>query len=850
MIPVSPQAVSTPAPAFVPPVSRPPPTGPPPVAPPPIAPPPTDVAGPTPAIAGGQAKRYPVPQQPVRPTAAPGQQGVAQQPLYTPAGQPITSGMAQMSMNDSSRQSSAVPRPDGKAAQQSAMTVQQMFAHLPPSAQCSKAFMRMTCNAIPNNASLVSKWNLPLGCLVRPLAPLPQGHPGIPILDSPGALIRCMDCRAYINPFVSFAEGGRRWVCNLCHTANEVPPAYHHTVDMRAVLSGDVSSRPELSCASVEFVATKDYMFRAPQPPVYLFVIDVTQPAVASGSVAVIAAAIKQSLDQLAKEERTMVGFITFDQALHFYNLKSTLSQPQMLVVTDVNDVFLPMPSDLLVNLTDSRKLIEQLLDKLPTMFEQTLNIDTAYGAAVDAAARALKHFGGKVLTFLSSLPTVGPGKLTQREDRKVLGTEKERPLLQPADDFYKNAAVAASGAQICFDSFFLCEGYVDIATVGSLSHFTAGQVFYYPKFHVVQHGEKLGADIMETLLREQGFEAVLRVRCSKGLRVENYYGHYFRRSSDLLTLANVDSGKCYGIELRLDDSVINTNVMFLQTALLYTVPGGVRRIRTHTIAVPVTTNLADLYRYADVEATLNLNSKIGVEKALAGGTQTAREWLVKRCVETLRIYRSFVSSQAKTSQQLVLPETLKLLPIFTLALIKHRGFRAGISVTTDERSYVLRTMSILSTEHLVPFVYPRLFQAWPYPDESELTELPPSLNLSMERLQQQGAFLLTDTTCMYLWVARDVSPTFLECVFGVRLFEELTPQTAFVRPLPNPVSERLMTLIGMVRQMSSEFMPIVVCKQGELLEQRVFGFLVEDKSQAMMSYSDFLAYLHKQIQQ
>jgi len=73
-----------------------------------------------------------------------------------------------------------------------------------------------------------------------------------------------------------------------------VPPAYHQTVDMRAILSRDVTSRPELSCASVEFVATKDYMFRAPQPPVYLFVIDVTQPAIASGSVAVIAAAIKQ----------------------------------------------------------------------------------------------------------------------------------------------------------------------------------------------------------------------------------------------------------------------------------------------------------------------------------------------------------------------------------------------------------------------------------------------------------------------------------------------------------------------------------------------------------------------------
>ena len=33
-----------------------------------------------------------------------------------------------------------------------------------------------------------------------------------------------------------------------------------------------------------------------------------------------------------AANERTMVGFLTFDTSLHFYNLKAALAQPQMLV--------------------------------------------------------------------------------------------------------------------------------------------------------------------------------------------------------------------------------------------------------------------------------------------------------------------------------------------------------------------------------------------------------------------------------------------------------------------------------------------------------------------------------------
>ena len=54
--------------------------------------------------------------------------------------------------------------------------------------------------------------------------------------------------------------------------------------------------------------------------------------------------AIKSSLDELPGSPRTQVGFITFDSSIHFYNLKSTLTAPQMLVVSDVSDVIMPLP--------------------------------------------------------------------------------------------------------------------------------------------------------------------------------------------------------------------------------------------------------------------------------------------------------------------------------------------------------------------------------------------------------------------------------------------------------------------------------------------------------------------------
>lgn len=71
---------------------------------------------------------------------------------------------------------------------------------------------------------------------------------------------------------------------------------------------------------------------RAPMPPSYMFVIDVSVAAIACGMLTAVLDGIKSALDALMANERTMVGFLTFDTSLHFYNLKAGLAQPQMLV--------------------------------------------------------------------------------------------------------------------------------------------------------------------------------------------------------------------------------------------------------------------------------------------------------------------------------------------------------------------------------------------------------------------------------------------------------------------------------------------------------------------------------------
>lgn len=56
-----------------------------------------------------------------------------------------------------------------------------------------------------------------------------------------------------------------------------------------------------------------------------------------------------------------------------------------MLVVSDVEDVFLPKPTDLLVNLQESRAALESLLGRLGDMFQDNQIVGSALGPALQA---------------------------------------------------------------------------------------------------------------------------------------------------------------------------------------------------------------------------------------------------------------------------------------------------------------------------------------------------------------------------------------------------------------------------------------------------------------------------------
>ena len=151
----------------------------------------------------------------------------------------------------------------------------------------------------------------------------------------------------------------------MCNLTNEVPQAFDWDATTQKQL--DRWQRPELNYSVVEFIAPQEYMVRPPQPLVYLFLFDVSYASVTSGLLATGARTILESLDRIPNaDRRTRIGFIAVDSSLHYFSIPrdgAENMETSMLVVSDLEEPFMPTPNDLLVNLYESRECIENFLD-------------------------------------------------------------------------------------------------------------------------------------------------------------------------------------------------------------------------------------------------------------------------------------------------------------------------------------------------------------------------------------------------------------------------------------------------------------------------------------------------------
>ncbi|KAI3455105.1 hypothetical protein Pfo_011768 [Paulownia fortunei] len=715
---------------------------------------------------------------------------------------------------------------------------------------CSPRYMRCTINQIPCTVDLLSTSAMQLALLVQPLAlPHPSEEP-IQVVDfGESGPVRCSRCKGYINPFMKFIDQGRRFICNLCGFTDETPRDYHCNLgpDGRR---RDADERPELCRGTVEFIASKEYMVRDPMPAVFFFLIDVSMNAIQTGATAAACSAISQVISDLPEGPRTMVGIATFDCTIHFYNLKRALQQPLMLIVPDVQDVYTPLESDVIVQLAECRQHLEILLESIPTMFQNNRTSDSAFGAAVKAAFLAMKNTGGKLLVFQSVLPSTGIGSLSAREaegrSNISAGDKEGHKLLQPVDKMLKTMAIEFAEYQVCVDLFITTQTYVDIASLSVVPRTTGGQVYYYYPFSALSDPAKLYNDLRWNVTRPQGLEAVMRVRCSQGIQVQEYSGNFCKRIPTDVDLPAIDCDKTIMVSLKHDDKLHEGSECAFQCALLYTTVYGQRRIRVSTLSLPCTNMLSNLFRSADLDTQFACILKQVANEIPSAPLAQVRDQATNVCINILYSYRKFCAT-VSSSGQLILPEALKLLPLYTLALLKSIGLRSDGRI--DDRSFWMNYVSPLPTPLVIPLVYPRMIAIHDL-DEKELDDsiIPTPIPLSSEHISDEGIYLLENGEDCLIYVGNSVQQNVLQQFFGFSSVEEISNQFT-LQQYDNPLSKKLNAIVNEIRRQRCSYLRLKLCKKGDSSGMMFFSYMVEDKTSSGLSYVEYLVHIHRQIQ-
>ncbi|VUC23646.1 unnamed protein product [Clonostachys rosea] len=733
-----------------------------------------------------------------------------------------------------------------------------------PDSNCPPRYMRSTLNAVPTTHSVLKKSKLPFALIIQPYGTLHDDEDNIPVIQDQ-VISRCRRCRTYINPYVTFLDHGHRWRCNMCNLSNDVPQAFDW--DAASQQSVDRWQRAELNHSVVEFVAPQEYMVRPPQPLVYLFLFDVSYNGVANGLLATSARTILDSLNRIPNaDRRTRLGFLGVDTSLHYFSIPKDSdenAETSQLVVSDLDEPFLPVPHDLLVPLSESRQSIEKFLQKLPEMFQNNQSNGSCMGSALRSGHKLISALGGKIVVLTASLPTIGEGKLEHRDDKKVLGTSKESAMLQTSNSFYKSFAVECSKNQVSVDMFLFSSQYQDVASLSNLPRYTGGQTWFYPGWHASRPEDalKFASEFSDFLSSEIGLEAVLRVRGTTGLRMNAFYGNFFNRSSDLCAFPAFPRDQCYVVEVAIDEN-LSKNYICLQAAVLHTTCNGERRIRVMTLALPTTTTMSDIYASADQVAITTYFTHKAVERVLGNGLDAARDAIQSKITELLQVFKKELGG-GSMGGGIQFPANMRALPILFLGLMKHVGLRKSSQIPTDIRSASLCLLSTLPAPLLMRYIYPRLYSLHDMPDNAGTPDeetgqivLPPALNLSSEKLVSYGLYLIDDGQTQFLWIGRDTVPQLIADVFGVQDRKEIAVGKSRVPELDGDFNERVRAVIQKSRDhkalgVGSVTVPhlYIVKEDGEPgLKLWAQTLLVEDRADQSVSAGQWLGMLREKV--
>ena len=776
--------------------------------------------------------------------------------------------------------------------------------HFTDQGTASSKYMRSTMYYVPESEKLRLASKLPVAVTIRPFAPLLDTEEPVPTVDlvndpnaeatanddplSKGPL-RCHRCRAYVNSSMQFTHN-ERFICNICQFANnEVPPEYASVLDARGFRI-DKFVRPELHKSVYDMRVPKEYNFggskKDPEQLHIMFMVDISENSIKQNLPVLVSESIRATLfayDEESEKVPYKVAIMAFDKKLHFFNLSAKLERTQISISSDLEDPFVPFDEGLFVDPEESRLVIEDALNYLEQLcYSETrvFDLEPCFATACKTAAMCLEmHGGGKIVSVLSNLPSWGPGGLRYKDNKAVGRTpapEVEKKIFLPDNEYYKNLTKEFLDKSVGMDLHVACHTTVDLSNIGFLVSSTGGELTRWPNLHYERDGRLFIAKFRNSVVKTTGYQGQLKLRCSNGLQVIDYYGtsSSVRHASILGTVQDpvvpvLGSDHTFTVLLQYDGTLSRKLDCHFQAALLYTDTYGQRKVRVINLVLAVTNRLEDVFNFADENAIVATLVRDTLNFVGQQTLASLRESLNTRLVDVFSQYRAMTEyghNRAKTmGNNLLFPDSLKHLPVYILSFLKTHAINASTGLSADARLVDLFNMSNMPLERLMYHLYPALVELHSLtPEEGTIDEatgftiLPQYKDLTMKSLDR-GVYILCDGIRVYVWLDPEANIMLIKDLFGDQ-YESIEEIDAFMDELPDVSSEISQQARNLVHFFNKQFVgvessSIQIIRKGidgselifkELSREDAFGGAM--KATNGIGFAEYLTSLHKAI--
>lgn len=183
--------------------------------------------------------------------------------------------------------------------------------------------------------------------------------------------------------------------------------------------------------------------------------------------------------------------------------------------------------------------------------------------------------------------------------------------------------------------------------------------------------------------------------------------------------------------------------------------------------------------------------------KLLDSTPRAVREALETRCAQILACYRKNCASPTSAGQ-LILPECMKLLPLYVSCIMKNDAVSGGSDMSCDDRSYVMQFVQIMDLPMSVFYFYPRMIPIHDVnPNE---TDIPAPIRCTAEKLAEDGAYVLENGIHLFIWVGLSLAPEFTQAVFSAPCSQQIDTDRPGLPVLENPLSKRVRGIIDSIQ--------------------------------------------------